>query len=258
MTPTAPWTACASASRVAVGVAAGRHVPVHIIGAPSSLCRWWMDVRLARARAAGRQGGRGRPAPRAAARSSCRSSPRPSRSRARRRGSRGRGRAALAGAHRHGRVALRELDRVEALGDRPLEVLVGDVLADADEALVLAGGAVVGRGGNRPAIPSPVTEPTASTPSGSSVGTKMPAARVVLDARTGLREQGVGRLAAAGHDEQVAASARPSSSTPRSPALAAACARSRGCAHGAGRRRRRSRRPARLAGVGGLARTRRP
>ncbi len=43
---------------------------------------------------------------------------------------------ALARPHRHRRVALRELDRVEALGDRVLEVLRRLVLAEADEALV--------------------------------------------------------------------------------------------------------------------------
>src|SRR5829696_2774803 len=51
----------------------------------------------------------------------------------------------LTGPHRHRRVALRELDRVEALCDRALHVLVGDVLADADEAFSLRPGAVVGR-----------------------------------------------------------------------------------------------------------------
>src|SRR5204863_4584303 len=44
----------------------------------------------------------------------------------------------LARAHRRCRVALRELDRIEALGDRAVQILDGDVLADADEALVAA------------------------------------------------------------------------------------------------------------------------
>src|SRR5439155_13695974 len=43
---------------------------------------------------------------------------------------------ALTRAHRHGRVALRELDRVEAFGDRTLHILRRHVLADADEAFV--------------------------------------------------------------------------------------------------------------------------
>ena len=44
---------------------------------------------------------------------------------------------ALARAHRRRRVALRELDRVEALADRALHVLRRHVLADAHEALAL-------------------------------------------------------------------------------------------------------------------------
>ncbi len=64
---------------------------------------------------------------------------------------------ALAGAHRHRRVALGQLDRVEALGDGALDVLVGHVLADADEALALLRGAVERRrrngGCRRPRLP---------------------------------------------------------------------------------------------------------
>ncbi len=46
---------------------------------------------------------------------------------------------ALAGAHRHGRVALGQLDRVIALVDREPDVLAGHVLAEAREALAAAG-----------------------------------------------------------------------------------------------------------------------
>ncbi len=44
----------------------------------------------------------------------------------------------LAGAHGHRRVALQQLERVEALVDRVVDVLAGDVLAEAGEALVAA------------------------------------------------------------------------------------------------------------------------
>jgi hypothetical protein len=112
--------------------------------------------------------------------------------------------AALAGAHRHRGVALGELDGVEALADRPLQVLVRHVLADADKALALARGAVVGRSrygavealaGDRPDGLDPVRD----------VGRdEHPALRVVLDPRAHLGEEGVGRLAAPGHDEEIA------------------------------------------------------
>ena len=46
--------------------------------------------------------------------------------------------ASLAGAHRHGRVALGQLDRVIALVDRESDVLAGHVLAEAGEALAAA------------------------------------------------------------------------------------------------------------------------
>ena len=80
---------------------------------------------------------------------------------------------ALARAHGRRRVALRELDRVEALADRALHVLRRHVLHTHTKHLpfpLYAGsGAILER-------PSPVTLPTASTPSGSSVGTKTPRA----------------------------------------------------------------------------------
>ena len=70
---------------------------------------------------------------------------------------------ALAGAHRHGRVALGELDRVEALGDRALHVLLGHVLAEADEAASLRRRRRSSAAGTAAGGTSPATEPTAST-----------------------------------------------------------------------------------------------
>ena len=107
----------------------------------------------------------------------------------------------LARAHRHGRVPLREFDRVEAFGDRALHILDGDVLADADEALPRSPARErVGR----LAPSSPVTRPTASTPAGRSPGAKTPRVGVVPDAGAGLGEQRVGGLAPGGSDEHVA------------------------------------------------------
>jgi hypothetical protein len=109
--------------------------------------------------------------------------------------------ATLAGAHRHGRVALRKLDRVEALGDRPPDVLHGHVFADADEALTAAlerrrrngGGAALARhGADCLHVGREVT------------GDEDRARRVVFDSGAGLREQGVRGLPTARHDEQIA------------------------------------------------------
>ena len=110
----------------------------------------------------------------------------------------------LARPHRHGRVALGELDRVEALGDGALDVLVRDVLADAHEALALARGPVVG--GRRNGAGDPFTRCGADGlhSLGQLGGDEDSAWRVVVDAGAGLREEGVRRLAPAGHDEEVA------------------------------------------------------
>ena len=78
---------------------------------------------------------------------------------------------ALARAHRHGRVALGELDRVEALGDRALQVLDADVLAEADEAVLAVTGA---RRHDRAELAG--HRPTASMP-GGQVGRDEDAAR---------------------------------------------------------------------------------
>ncbi len=61
---------------------------------------------------------------------------------------------ALARAHGHGSVAFERLDVVEAFPDALLEVLLGDVLAEADELLTTGDGdgeqSAVTRGGGRP------------------------------------------------------------------------------------------------------------
>ena len=112
---------------------------------------------------------------------------------------------ALARAHGHGRVALGELDRVEPFGDRALDVLVGDVLADADEALALAGGAVVGRGGDRGLRDLAGGRADDLDAGGDVRGHEDPAAMVVLDLRARVREQRVRGLAPARHHQEVAA-----------------------------------------------------
>ena len=72
--------------------------------------------------------------------------------------------AALAGAHRRGRVALGQLDRVVALLDREVDVLRGHVLAQAGEALALA-----------PArSPGAARRPRAAAPRGRGVGRRSP------------------------------------------------------------------------------------
>ena len=109
--------------------------------------------------------------------------------------------AALARSHRHGRVPLRELDRVEALGDRVLEVLRRLVLAEADEALVAA---VVEDRARHGGLADVAADGADRLDVGGQVGGhEHAAAFVVLDPRPSLREQLVVRLRAAGHDEEV-------------------------------------------------------
>jgi hypothetical protein len=111
---------------------------------------------------------------------------------------------ALAGAHGHSRIALGELDGVEALGDGALDVLVGHVFADADEALALLRRAVVRGGGHGSADSLPGHGADGLDPVrhvGRHEGSEV---RVVLDPGARLREQGIRRLAASGHDEEVA------------------------------------------------------
>ena len=110
--------------------------------------------------------------------------------------------ATLARAHGHGRVALGELDRVEALGDRVAQVLDALVLAEADEALVaVAAEHRLGHGG--------LADVTRHRAGGVHVRRQVgrhedPARGVELDACAGLREELVVRLRAATHHEQVA------------------------------------------------------
>ena len=101
---------------------------------------------------------------------------------------------ALAGPHRRRRVALRELDRVEALSDRTLHVLRRDVLAHADEALALA---LVRRLGRDAREPLAGDAPDGLDPV-RKLGRHEDAERVVeLHARARLGEQRVRRLPAA-------------------------------------------------------------
>src|SRR6185295_6461853 len=69
--------------------------------------------------------------------------------------------AALARAHRHGRVALGELDRVVALRDARLDVLRRDVLAEAREALATARAGDGGRDRDGGALARELGEPVA-------------------------------------------------------------------------------------------------
>ena len=102
---------------------------------------------------------------------------------------------ALARPHRHRRVALRELDRVEALGDRVLEVLRRLVLAEADEALVAA---VVEDRARHGRLADVAGDGADRLDVGGQVGRHEDAAAlVVLDAGARLREQLVVRLRAA-------------------------------------------------------------
>ena len=109
---------------------------------------------------------------------------------------------ALARPHRHRRVPLGELDRVEALRDRVLQVLRRLVLAEADEALV----ALVAEDGIRDGR-------LADVPGGGAdrldvrreVGRDEDAARLVVDDPcAGLGEELVVRLRAPRHDDEVA------------------------------------------------------
>ena len=108
----------------------------------------------------------------------------------------------LARPHRHRRVPLGELDRVEALRDRVLQVLRRLVLAEADEALV----ALVAEDGIRDGR-------LADVPGGGAdrldvrreVGRDEDAARAVVDDPCAcLGEELVVRLRAPRHDEEVA------------------------------------------------------
>jgi hypothetical protein len=109
----------------------------------------------------------------------------------------------LTGAHRRGRVALGELDRVEALGDRALHVLRGHVLAHADEAAPFAG--ICRQRARRAAL---ARDRSDRFDAGGQVRRNEDAeVGVVLDTGAGLCEQRVRRLAAAGRDEQVAVDA---------------------------------------------------
>ncbi len=110
----------------------------------------------------------------------------------------------LTRAHRDGRVPLRELDGVEALGDRPLDVLRRHVLADAHEALATA--AIGGRGGD--SLEALARHAPDRLHARGELGRNEDAEiRVVLDARARFCEQRVRRLAAARRDEQVAVDA---------------------------------------------------
>src|SRR5207302_11118765 len=106
---------------------------------------------------------------------------------------------ALAGSHRHGRVALRKLDRVEALCACPLQILDGDVFADADEALAPVAGT------RRRDLADRAGDTADRLDAGRQLGRRDDAAaRVVDDARTRLREQRVRRLRRTGSDQAVA------------------------------------------------------
>ena len=147
---------------------------------------------------------------------------------------------ALARPHRHRRVALRELDRVEALGDRVLQVLRRLVLAEADEALVAAVvedrarhrrlADVAGDGADRLDVVGQVGRDEDA------------AALVVLDARAGLGEELVVRLRAAGHHDQVRLHVAGRRSRPAPPCRPCPAPRSPGCRPRGSRRRGRSRR----------------
>ena len=106
---------------------------------------------------------------------------------------------ALARPHRHRRVALRELDRIEPLVHRTFQVLRGHVLAQADEAAAAVAGPRADaahalarrRAGDLHAF-------------GQRRRHEDPAPRVVGDGAAGLRDERVGGLPAGGGDEQVA------------------------------------------------------
>ncbi len=106
------------------------------------------------------------------------------------------------GPHRHGRVPLGQLDRVEALGDRSLDVLRRHVLADADEALPPA--LVRGSVGTGVLDPLARHAPDRLDAVGQLRRDEDTADVVVLDARTCFREQRIRRLASSGDGEHVA------------------------------------------------------
>ena len=108
---------------------------------------------------------------------------------------------ALAGSHRHRRVALGELDRVEALRDRVLQVLRRLVLAEADEALVAT--VAEDRARHRRLAESPGDGADRLNVLGQVGRDEDAAALVVLDPGPSLREQLVVRLRTARHDDEV-------------------------------------------------------
>ena len=115
--------------------------------------------------------------------------------------------AALARSHRRRGVALCQLDRVEAFGDRTRHVLLGDVLADADEALSAPG---VSRARAR-RLAALAGDGAGSFDVRRQVSRHEDAPlRVELDPGAGLGEQRVGGLRTAGDDEQVARDGPPS------------------------------------------------
>ena len=107
----------------------------------------------------------------------------------------------LARPHGHGRVALRELDRVEALGDRAFDVLRRDVLAHADEALPSA---VIRR--QRIDLFEPFPGHGADRLDSRRMfrGHEHAEIGVEFDQPSRLREQGVGGLTTSRGDEEVA------------------------------------------------------
>ena len=106
--------------------------------------------------------------------------------------------AALAGAHCGCRVALRELDRVEALRHRPRQILRRHVLADADEALPVAAVRRRGNGCGRAIRRRPLDSRRKLRRHEAA------AAGVVLDAGARLRKEREGRLPGALDHEQIA------------------------------------------------------
>ena len=124
---------------------------------------------------------------------------------------------ALAGPHRHGRVALRELDRVVALLDRVREILRRLVLAVADEALLR----LAEHGRRR----RDLAEIPGDASDRGQVGRQLrrhedTAVRLELDRRAGTGEQLVGGLRAPGHDDEVAVDRLPVDRDPSQKTLA--------------------------------------
>ncbi len=126
----------------------------------------------------------------------------------------------LARPHRGRRVALGELDRVEALADRALHVLRRHVLADADEALSLARI----RGLGRDPRETLAGDAAHGLDAVRNLGRHEHAERlVVLDARAGLGEERVRGLPAARGDDEVAADLLAVEDEPSHAALPAPC-----------------------------------